>query len=93
MKQKVDPIFRSNTAYWLAVLPAQIARRQIIWERHAAVKRMLDLGFTQASIGRCFGRNSSRGEQLVRMARRTMREMPTAPVVKYYAEAPFLSAV
>lgn len=45
---------------WEDVLPHDIAKKQMMWERTQSMRRMLALGFTMADVARKFGLTRSR---------------------------------
>ncbi len=49
---------------WFDILPWDIARQQVGWERHRLAARMHDAGFIYAEVGRRLGVSEARAQQM-----------------------------
>lgn len=71
---------------WSALVPIDVARSQVLWERRATMLRMRDLGYTYRDIGMRFRVSQSRAAMLCEEARRR----PTPPVQRWLNDPKWL---
>lgn len=61
---------------WYDVLPNDIARKQIVWERYQRAQRMREAKLTYRAIAEAFGVSRARAAQMVYSATKYRRESP-----------------
>lgn len=61
---------------WYDVLPSDIARKQIVWERHQRAHRMREAKLTYRAIAEALGVSRARAAQIVYSATRYRKESP-----------------
>lgn len=70
---------------WWAILPHDVAREQITWERRAYVLRAREAGLTLDQVGALVGRSRERVRQLEAKAMRERRNKASSPAERYFA--------
>lgn len=86
-KDREKPFAKFRSFDWYQILPREVAREQLIWEREAAVIRMRDeLGFTWYRAGRHLGITHSRASQLYKRGKRkrTYYKDNASPIERYF---------